>query len=123
MKIPRRQFLHLAAGAAALPAFSRIANMRTNGVRSLDVCGWLCHHRAILSADPWLDHVPVPTFGPRMVMHQVRASSVPTPGRTGASNRRGSEIRLVRSWEHSFLSGGVVRVFRAFGADIFHPFT
>jgi hypothetical protein len=25
MKLPRRQFLHLAAGAAALPAFSRIA--------------------------------------------------------------------------------------------------
>jgi hypothetical protein len=26
MKFPRRQFLHLAAGAAALPALSRIAN-------------------------------------------------------------------------------------------------
>ena len=25
MKLPRRRFLHLAAGAAALPAFSRIA--------------------------------------------------------------------------------------------------
>ena len=25
MKLPRRQFLHLAAGAAALPAMSRIA--------------------------------------------------------------------------------------------------
>jgi tripartite-type tricarboxylate transporter receptor subunit TctC len=25
MKLPRRQFLHLAAGAAALPAFSRSA--------------------------------------------------------------------------------------------------
>jgi len=25
MKLPRRQFLHLAAGAAALPAVSRIA--------------------------------------------------------------------------------------------------
>jgi hypothetical protein len=24
---------------------------------------WRCHHRAILSADPWPDHVPVPTFG------------------------------------------------------------
>jgi hypothetical protein len=38
-----------------------------NGVRSLDVCCWLCHHWAILSADPWPDHVPVPAFGPRMV--------------------------------------------------------
>ena len=26
MKLPRRHFLHLAAGAAALPAFSRIAS-------------------------------------------------------------------------------------------------
>jgi hypothetical protein len=36
-----------------------LGNMRANGVRSLDVCCWLCHHRAILSADPWPDHVPV----------------------------------------------------------------
>jgi hypothetical protein len=43
-----------------------LGNMRANGVRSLDVCLWLCHHRAILSADPWPD-VPVPMFGPRMV--------------------------------------------------------
>jgi hypothetical protein len=42
-------------------------NMRANGVRSLDVCCWLCHHRATLSADPWSDDVPVPSFGPRMV--------------------------------------------------------
>jgi hypothetical protein len=44
-----------------------LGNMRANGVRSLDVCCWQCHHRASLSADPWPDHVPVPTFGPRMV--------------------------------------------------------
>jgi hypothetical protein len=42
-------------------------NIRANGVRSLDVSCWQCHHRAILSADPWPDHVPVPSFGPRMV--------------------------------------------------------
>jgi len=29
MKLPRRQFLHLAAGAAALPAVSRIARSQT----------------------------------------------------------------------------------------------
>jgi hypothetical protein len=28
-----------------------LGNMRANGVRSLDVCCWLCHHRAILSAE------------------------------------------------------------------------
>jgi hypothetical protein len=44
-----------------------LGNMRANGVRSLDVCCWVCHHRAIMSADPWSDDVPVPTFGPRMV--------------------------------------------------------
>ena len=41
--------------------------MRANGVRSLAVSCWLCHHRAILSADPWPDHVPVPAFGPSVV--------------------------------------------------------
>jgi hypothetical protein len=44
-----------------------LGNMRTNGVRSLDVSCWVCRHRAILSADAWPDHVLVPTFGPRMV--------------------------------------------------------
>jgi hypothetical protein len=37
-----------------------LGNMRANGVRSLDVSYSLCHHRAILSADPWPDHVAVP---------------------------------------------------------------
>jgi hypothetical protein len=57
-----------------------LGNMRANGVRSLDVSCLLCHHRAILSADPWPDHVPVPTFGPRMVCTRCR---------TGGNNRRG----------------------------------
>jgi hypothetical protein len=41
--------------------------MRANGVRSLDVSCWLCHHWAILSAERWPDSTPVPAFGPRMV--------------------------------------------------------
>jgi hypothetical protein len=44
-----------------------LGNMRANGVRSLDVCCWQCHHQAVLSADPWPDDMPVPSFGPRMV--------------------------------------------------------
>jgi hypothetical protein len=44
-----------------------LGNMRANGVRSLDVSCSLCHHRAILSADRWPDHAPVPSFAPRMV--------------------------------------------------------
>jgi hypothetical protein len=37
-----------------------LGNMRANGVRSLDVSCWQCHHRAIMSAP---DHVPVPSSG------------------------------------------------------------
>jgi hypothetical protein len=44
-----------------------LGDMRANGVRSLDVSCWNCHHRAIVSANPWPDDVPAPTFGPRMV--------------------------------------------------------
>ena len=33
MKLPRRQFLHLAAGAAALPAVSRMARAQTYPTR------------------------------------------------------------------------------------------
>jgi hypothetical protein len=44
-----------------------MSNMRANGVRSLNVCCWLCHQRRSLSADSWPDHVAVPTFGARMV--------------------------------------------------------
>jgi hypothetical protein len=53
----------VAAGANILPGMSTqprsqsgplmtLGNMRANGVRSLDVCCWQCHHRAILSAAP-----------------------------------------------------------------------
>ena len=35
MKFPRRQFLHLAAGAAALPAISRIARAQTYPARPI----------------------------------------------------------------------------------------
>jgi hypothetical protein len=36
-------------------------------VRSLDACCSIYHHRTILSADPWSNDTPVPSFGPRMV--------------------------------------------------------
>jgi hypothetical protein len=44
-----------------------LGNMRANGVHSLAVSCYLCHHRVIMSADPWPDDAPLPTFGPRMV--------------------------------------------------------
>ena len=37
MKLPRRQFLHLAAGAAALPAVSRIAQAQAYPARPVRV--------------------------------------------------------------------------------------
>jgi hypothetical protein len=40
-----------------------LGNMRANGVSC-----WQCHHGTIMSADPWPDHVAVPSFGPRMVL-------------------------------------------------------
>src|SRR6478736_4283726 len=41
MKLPRRTFLHLAAGAAALPAASRIARAQTYPTRSVRlIVGW-----------------------------------------------------------------------------------
>ncbi len=40
-----------------------LANMRQLGARSLAVSCWLRHHQAVLSADPWPDEIPVPTFG------------------------------------------------------------
>jgi tripartite-type tricarboxylate transporter receptor subunit TctC len=37
MKLPRRQFLHLAAGAAALPAVSRIARAQSYPTRPVRI--------------------------------------------------------------------------------------
>jgi tripartite-type tricarboxylate transporter receptor subunit TctC len=37
MKLPRRQFLHLAAGAAALPAISRIARAQAYPARPVRI--------------------------------------------------------------------------------------
>jgi hypothetical protein len=60
-----------------------LGNMRANGVRSLDVSCWQCHHRAILSAHPWPDHVPVPSFGPRMVCRRADQATVAGRGTSG----------------------------------------
>jgi hypothetical protein len=69
MQHPDTAFVSFGSVAAAKPCLrwrqlspkavmAALDNMRANGVRSLDVCCWQCHHRAILSADPWPDHVP-----------------------------------------------------------------
>jgi hypothetical protein len=51
-----------------------------------DGAHWQCHHRAIMSATPWPDDVPVPTFGPRMVCTRCGIIGE-APGRTGGSGR------------------------------------
>lgn len=44
-----------------------LGNMRQHGVRSLSVTCSICHHEAIMSAEPWQDEIPVPSSGLRMV--------------------------------------------------------
>jgi hypothetical protein len=65
-----------------------LANMRQQGVRSLSVSCWLCHHAAVLAVDRWADDVPVPSFGPHGLARPA-ASSATTRGRIGAGGRRG----------------------------------
>jgi hypothetical protein len=36
--------------------------MRENGVRSLSVSCWLCHHGVVLAVDRWTAAVPVPVL-------------------------------------------------------------
>ncbi len=44
-----------------------LANMRANGVRSLDVQCSQCRHRVIVNVDHLPGDLAVPSFGPRMV--------------------------------------------------------
>jgi len=63
-----------------------------NGVRSLAVSCWQCHHQAVLSAERWPDDMPVPAFGPRNGVHALRNHRCRRPaelaGATGAAERR-----------------------------------
>jgi hypothetical protein len=44
-----------------------LANMRANGVRSLDIQCNQCRHRVIVNVDHLLGDLTVPSFGPKMV--------------------------------------------------------
>jgi hypothetical protein len=44
-----------------------LANMRANGVRSLDVQCWQCRHKTILNVDHLPGDLAVKSFEPRMV--------------------------------------------------------
>lgn len=43
-----------------------LGNMRANGVRSLFAYCHGCHHTAVVDISAYADHMPVPTFGPKM---------------------------------------------------------
>src|SRR5580692_12201874 len=86
-----------------------LGNMRANGVHSLDVSCWQCHHRTILSADPWaalnlLAACPdgcteaalkANGFGIGLMATLVRAGlAVATPGMVQAGGRTLGVVRL-----------------------------
>jgi hypothetical protein len=56
-----------------------LANMHSLGVRSLVVRCELCLHEGVLDTTSRPDHVPVPTFGPRMVCSSGRGARRPRP--------------------------------------------
>ena len=58
MKLPRRTFLHLAAGAAALPAVSRVARAQTYPSRAITMV------------------VPFPAGGPADMIGRIMAESM-----------------------------------------------
>jgi hypothetical protein len=72
-----------------------LANMRENGVRSLDVQCWQCRHRTIVNVDHLAGGVTLKSFKPRMVCTQC--------GTIGADARpnwreRGVEDGPIASW-------------------------
>ena len=64
-----------------------LGNMRRLGVRSLAVSCSICHHEAIMSAEPWPDESRCRPSG-RAWCAPGAGWSAPTRGRTGASMRR-----------------------------------
>jgi hypothetical protein len=78
-------------------------NMRENGVRSLFVSGWQCHHQVVLSADNWPDDIPVPAFGPRMVC--TKCGMVGADGRPNWKKRRSSDVAGINRAYLSALRG------------------
>jgi hypothetical protein len=58
-----------------------LGNMRANGVRSLDVWCWQCHHRAIMNADPWpeaayITHAKLEVVGSQALGRAISAPPV-----------------------------------------------
>jgi hypothetical protein len=96
MKLPRREFLHLAAGAAALPAFSRIAWTLDYPSRPVRIIELLRRQaQASASRDLWK------RAGSSIVVRKVRAAIAPTFfGIDRLRSGMGAEWRqlLLRHW-------------------------
>jgi len=85
MRFPRRQFLHLAAGAAALPSVSRIARAQTYPARPITMdLPWSCVLE--LPGAGQFQH------GARSPFRVVRNSS------TGCARRRRNLINMRSDW-------------------------
>ena len=85
MKLPRRNFLHLAAGAAALPAVSHIACAQSYPSRPITIV------------------VPVPAGGPTDALARILAERMRGPlgrrGRVAPSAPAASRVRrLMATW-------------------------
>jgi hypothetical protein len=51
-----------------------LANMRENGVRSLEIMCQQCRHQTIINVDRLPGDLTVPSFGRRMALDSVRSS-------------------------------------------------
>jgi hypothetical protein len=66
-----------------------LGNMRANGVRSLSVNCWLCHHGAVLAADRWPDDVHRACLRPPHGVHRLRDRRRRRAAGIGRSGKRG----------------------------------
>jgi hypothetical protein len=63
-----------------------LGNMRANGVGSLLVYCFACHHEVVFGVEDYPDDVPVPAFSPRMVC--TRCGMIGADARPNWSERR-----------------------------------
>jgi tripartite-type tricarboxylate transporter receptor subunit TctC len=95
MKLPRRQFLHLTAGTAALPAVSRIAWAQTYPARPILLVVPFPPGGAFDTlARPWVKQVK-PLLG-TMIVENIGGGGTAAPAARWRKFRRGSFIKFPR---------------------------
>ena len=86
-----------------------LGNMRANGVSSLAVSCHLCHHAAVLSADPWPDTASArvrPARGLHPVRHHRCRRPAELAGATGTAERRWYWAMAMSAERHRALATG-----------------